>query len=83
MKLSNAQQHVIDRMKQGWQLGNSMTIGGRFWIQSGGCGSGGPSEDVNANTVQALVKRRLIDVDKQKFPTCTWKLTKRGIEMES
>lgn len=83
MKLSESQQHVIDRMKTGWQLGETMTFEGGFWMQEGGCGHGGEHEKVGAGTVQALLKRRLIEMDQSKFPIRTWKLTKRGMKVGS
>lgn len=83
MVLSKAQQHVTDRMKSGWQLGETMTFEGGFWLQNGGCGRGGARENVGAGTVQALLKRRLIETDQSKFPLRTWKLTKRGMEVGS
>lgn len=83
MKLSDAQKHVILGMKSGWQLGETMTLNGGFWLQQGGCGRGGARENVGAGTVQALLKRRLIETDQSKFPLRTWKLTKRGMEVGS
>ena len=74
MKLSETQQHIIDRMKSGWQLGTSMDLRSRSWLQKGGCGRGGESEDVHGNTVHALSDRKLIVVDSEGFPLRTYKL---------
>lgn len=74
MKLSETQQHVIDRMESGWQLGTSMDLRGHSWIQKYGCGSGGDAEDVHGNTVHALLDGKLIVVDSVKFPLRTYKL---------
>ena len=36
--LSAAQQRVIDRMNDGWELGRDRTMLGRCWMQDGGIG---------------------------------------------
>lgn len=74
MKLSDSQQHVIDRMKSGWQLGTSMDLRAHSWIQKGGCGSGGDAEDVHGNTVSALFDKKIIVMDSERFPLRTYKL---------
>ena len=60
-----------------------MTLDGGFRMQEGGCGRGGVRKNIGAGTIRAILKRRLIDVDQQKFPLRTWKLTKRGMEVGS
>lgn len=75
MKLSKRQQELVDLMKSDWQLGKSMGFSGRYWLQKGGCGKGGESKDVNANTAYALYKAGLIAVDVEKWPLRTYKLT--------
>lgn len=72
--VSPAMQHVLDRMRTGWQLGQSITMDGRYWLQQGGCGKGGASETVNASTAHALYKRGLIVRDVHKFPLQTYRL---------
>jgi len=74
MKLSETQQHVIDRMKSGWQLGTSTSLHPYSWLQKDGCGRGGESEDVHAGTVSALYNRGAIVVDVEGFPLRTYKL---------
>lgn len=74
MKLSETQQHVIDRMKSGWQLGTSTGLNSFSWLQKDGCGRGGEAEDVHGNTVRALSDRKLIVVDREGFPLRTYKL---------
>jgi len=76
MKLSETQQHVIDRMKSGWQLGTSMDLRAHSWLQKDGCGSGGETEDVHGNTVSALWSKKLIVTDHEGFPLRTYKLAK-------
>ncbi len=75
IKLSDAQQHIVDLMKDGWQLGMSTAgLNRRSWIQKGGCGSGGEAENVHGNTVHALQDRGVITVDQDGFPSRTYKL---------
>lgn len=74
MKLSETQQHVIDRMKSGWQLGTSMDLRGHSWLQKDGCGRGGETEDVHGNTVSALWSKNIIVTDHERFPLRTYKL---------
>lgn len=74
MKLSESQQHVVDLMKSGWQLGTSTDFRGYSWIQKGGCGKGGEAEDVHGNTLYALRDKGIIVVDVEAFPLRTYKL---------
>ncbi len=74
MKLSETQQHVIDRMKSGWQLGTSTSLHPCSWLQKDGCGRGGEAEDVHAGTVHSLLDRGMIIVDHEGFPLRTYKL---------
>ena len=60
MKLSKAQQNVIDKMLDGWELGWSHSWGRSCWLQKGHIGEGGKSEDVKCSTAEALFKRGLI-----------------------
>ena len=76
MKLSKTQQHVIDLMESGWELGCSTTMDGRCWLQKGGLGQGGETEDVRHNTVHALYKRGLIE-GHYGFPTKKYTLRKK------
>lgn len=75
MKLSETQQHIIDRMKSGWQLGQSTAgLNRHSWLQKDGCGRGGEAEDVHGNTISALQDRKIIVVDVEGFPLRTYKL---------
>lgn len=73
-KLSEAQQHVVDLMKSGWQLGVSTDYRGYSWIQKDGCGRGGETEDIHGNTVSALINKNIIVIDAERFPLRTYKL---------
>lgn len=80
-ELSNKQQHIVDLMKSGWQLGMSTAGLNRYsWIQKGGCGKGGETEDVHGNTVFALQDKGIIVVDHERFPLRTYKLKERKNE---
>ncbi len=68
MKLSKTQQEVIDLMKSGWELGQSMAIHSRTWLQKNGLGRGGETKNVSGATVHALYRKGLID-SKDNFPT--------------
>ena len=74
MKLSKAQQKVVDLMKEGWELGKSQSMSGRAWLQKDGVGRGGPVEKVNTNTFWSLYKKEIIKLKKQSFPTSIYEL---------
>lgn len=71
-KLSPAQQHIMDRMRDGWGLGKSQQ-GARMWLQRGGVGSGGATEDVAFSSVYVLYKRGLLTFH-YAFPTSEYRL---------
>ncbi len=56
-ELTKAQLHVVELMRQGWELGQR---DGRCWLQQDGYGKGGKIEDVNANTIYALYNHNII-----------------------
>ncbi len=58
MALSKSQQLVIDKMKEGWELGSSTM--GRAWLQKNGLGRGGETMGVHRNTLHSLYKMGLI-----------------------
>jgi len=78
MKLSPAQEEVLNLMANGWELGQSTTYDGRSWLQQGGVGKGGKSKTISANTIHALFKRKLIHSKKYRFPHRTYTLTELG-----
>ena len=76
MKLSKAQQNVIDKMTSGWQLQVAHSIGSRScWLQQGIFGEGGTSEDVKYSTLDALFRKGLIDQVGRVHGIMTFKLT--------
>ncbi len=58
--LSPAQQHVIDRMEQGWELGMSRGFNPSCWLQKNGIGRGGETEHIRSTTLDALFKKGLV-----------------------
>lgn len=61
MKLSKAQQRVVDLMKEGWELAyDNRGFYAHCWLQKGGTGKGGPTEKVNFNTLYALKNRGIV-----------------------
>ena len=74
-KLSANQQSVVDKMKEGWQLGLHMGYNTRYWLQKNGCGRGGETQEVNAHTARALRSKGLIVVDETSFPLQTFRLS--------
>ena len=71
-KLTPIQQEVIDLMKQGWELGSSLDLSGRCWLQKGGLGRGGESKTVTSSTIRTLDYLGFIEVASSKFPTRHW-----------
>lgn len=68
MKLSKAQQNIIDKLNNGWSLGTmQMMRDTRTRFQKGGLGSGGDTENVSIATVHALLKKGLL-ISKYEFP---------------
>jgi len=78
MKLSETQQVVISLMQKGWELGRSLTIDGRAWMQKGGLGKGGESRDVRITTLLALQDKGLVIGMAREFPRQKYVLTEGG-----
>ncbi len=78
IKLSEPQQAVIYLMQEGWELGKSLTMDGRAWMQKNGLGKGGESKDVRTTTLFALVDRGLIEGKAREFPKQRYVLTEKG-----
>ena len=74
MKLSKAQQAVVDLMREGWSLCKSTTFDGTAWLQERGCGRGGKTRNVNLNTFSALLDRGIIKRKQNGFPTSCYEL---------
>ena len=60
MKLTKTQQNVLDKMRDGWELGCSHSFGMHCWLQKGALGEGGESEDVRYSTLSVLFDKGLI-----------------------
>ncbi len=74
-KLTPIQQEVIDLINQGWELGSSITLDGRCWIQKGGLGrGGGESKKVSSSTVRTLEYLGYIERGEKHFPTLHYRL---------
>ena len=74
MKISPLQQHIINRLEEGWSLGFGSGISPRVWLQRDGVGRGGPTEDVNKGSFFALLRRGVIHQTKDGFPTSEYGL---------
>jgi hypothetical protein len=83
MKLSERMKEVLILMRDNWELGRSLTMSGRSWLQKNGLGRGGSTKDVRADTFYALYKRGLIQSVKRAFPMERWALTPKGIATAS
>lgn len=75
IKLSKLQQDVIDKLREGWELGLSMTMDGGAWMQKDGLGRGGESMNVKKNTFFALRDKGIIKRVSENFPTARYVLT--------
>ena len=62
MKVNKAQQHILDLMGDGWELGESFGCDYYGRIQRDGLGRGGEVITVSISTIRALEKRGLIKV---------------------
>ncbi len=80
MKLSRSQIEVLTLMNEGWALCASGGFYATAWLQKDGCGCGGSTKTVNVATKQALSNRSLIN-RKYGFPTTTYYLSQKGIEV--
>ena len=69
-ELTKNQKHVVDRLRDGWELG----LDTDYWLQKGGCGFGGESEKVNSSTAHALYKKGVVVVKSSRFPLDTFRL---------
>lgn len=74
MKLSKTQEEVVSLMKEGWEMGHSMTMDGNTWIQKNGVGRGGECKTVYANTYAALSRKGFLECISEEFPTMRFHL---------
>ena len=75
MTLTKVQLEILSLMNSGWQLGRGEGVDFRAWLQKGGVGRGGETKEVRFNSFFSLWTKGYIEVDKQGFPTTTFKLT--------
>lgn len=73
-----AQRKVLQAMADGWGFGREDTYHGGFWMQQGGLGCGGPSEEVRVSTGFALLQAGWIVVVRKGWPTVHYALTPAG-----
>jgi len=78
MALSKAQQHIIDRMRTGWELGFSHAFGSRSWLQQGHIGEGGKSENVSSATVDVLFRKGIIKQQGRRGGVMVFKLAPKS-----
>ena len=60
MELSATQQRILNLMANNWELGKHYGVNTRYWIQQGGLGRGGKSENLKGSTVRKLLYAGLI-----------------------
>jgi hypothetical protein len=77
MKITPAQQKIINMMNGGWNLGRSHC--GRSWLQKGGIGRGGEVLSVRSDVFLKLYKNGFIKSSKWSFPTEEYILTKSEV----
>ena len=80
MKLSEKQLEVINLMSEGWELCVSSTMSSRAWLQKNGCGKGGDTKNVHANTFYSLLDRGFLKLKCDGFPTRCYDLRRKANE---
>lgn len=83
MKLPERQREVLALLLTGdWEIGINRGLHVRAWIQKGGLGKGGESQDVNFNTFHSLYIKGLINRNKEPMFTRPehWHITQKGRE---
>lgn len=78
MKMSKKMIEVLQKMNEGWELGQEISFVGGWRLQLGGIGRGGISTTVNTHTAMGLFDRNMIEVHKRGFPTQTYKLSEQA-----
>jgi hypothetical protein len=63
VKLSPIQKEVVDKLRNGWELGRATSGRGyhRVWMQTPGLGRGGESETIPTGTFFALYRKGVIE----------------------
>lgn len=73
-KPTQYQQDILDKMRNGWELGQDHGISGRCRIQQGGLGKGRKTEDVRFTTVASLLDKGFIELAEYSCPTIRYRL---------
>ncbi len=64
---------------EGWELGRDRSMfSPGVWMQVGGIGNGGKSQQIKRQVFQALVDREFIEAVDRAFPTARYRLTQAG-----
>jgi hypothetical protein len=79
--VTKIQRDVLEKMADGWELGEDMGMTGGCDIQQGGQGKGGVSIKLRTDTAWLLWRKGLIDGGTELFPTRHYKLTDKGISL--
>lgn len=77
-KLTETQIEVIKLMRKGWQLGCSLTMDSRTWIQKDGVGRGGETKKVSKSVFHGLKDRGVLECVDNDFPTAKYNLNELG-----
>lgn len=78
-KLGTRQRHVLERMAEGWKLGEDRWPScSNWWLQEGKLCGGGATERVHANSARSLHGRGLIKPVGYRYPITHYALTDTG-----
>lgn len=77
-KFTAAQAEVIMLMREHWQLGVSLDMSGRIWIQKDGVGRGGETKKVKSNTYHTILDAGLLECVDNDFPVKKYILSELG-----
>jgi len=79
MKLSPKLIEILVLMNSGWELGRSNTSSLGWWLQKGGIGKGGETNEIHGRTnMYMLTNSKLIASNGYGFPTQKYYLTEEG-----
>lgn len=68
-KLSKVQQEIVDLMKEGWELGVSLSFSGNYScrVQKDGLGNGGATKYFSVSTFKALENKGILKIKSNEF----------------
>lgn len=78
IKLSPTQIDIIQKMRDGWELGRNCGYRSSVWMQKNGIGRGGESKDLSISTFQILWEKKIITVIRIGYSTTVYALTDLG-----